>query len=368
MALTSNVPPIVFTPTGVVIPSESVILTAVQDDINQAFGGGLNPALETPQGQLASSETAIISDKNNEFVFFVNQINPDFSSGNFQDAIARIYFLNRKPATSTAVEVVLGGLVGTTIPVGTLAQDTNGNTYSCSGTVTIDVSGSVAATFANIVTGPIPCAANTLTQVYQAIPGWDTINNPSTGVMGENVEGRDEFEFRRFNSVALNAHGTLNSIYATVFNLDNVLDVYATENTTSAIVNTGPTSYPLAPHSLYVAVVGGLDADIAQAIWSKKDVGCDYNGNTTVVVTDQSGYSYPYPSYNVKFERPTSLPISFDVQIVNNPSLPSNIITLTEDAILARFIQSRSMMVAVRQISSMLVSINHLHWLAPISM
>lgn len=337
MALTSNVPGIQFTPVGVVIPQESAVLTGVIEDINAAFGGGLNPALETPQGQLASSEAAIISDKNNEFVFFVNQINPDFSSGNFQDAIGRIYFLNRKPAIPTVVTVTLGGVPGTIIPVGTLAQDVNGNTYSNDGTVTIGAGSTVTATFSNLVTGPIPCSANQLTQVYQAIPGWDTITNPSAGVEGQNVESRAEFEFRRINSVALNGHGSLPSIYGNVFNVANVIDVYATENPTNAIVNTGATNYPLAPHSLYVAVVGGLDADIAQAIWDKKDVGCDYNGNTSYVITDQSGYSYPYPSYTVYFERPAALPISFDVEIVDNPMLPADVVTRVQDAILARF-------------------------------
>ena len=31
-------------------------------DINAAFGGGVNPSLSTPQGQIASSDTAIIAD------------------------------------------------------------------------------------------------------------------------------------------------------------------------------------------------------------------------------------------------------------------------------------------------------------------
>ena len=43
---------------------------------------------------------------------------------------------------------------------------------------------------------------------------------------------------------------------------------------------------PALPHSVYVAAVGGADAGVAAAIWRKKDVGCDYNGNTSVTVTD----------------------------------------------------------------------------------
>lgn len=333
----SSVPKIQFTEAGLLIPQETEVLSAVQVDIDAAFGGGLNPALETPQGQLASSQSAIIGDKNSEFAYYVNQVDPQFAEGRFQDAIARIYFLTRKVATPTTVTVTLTGIAGTIVPALTLAQDTANNTYVLTGDATIGISGTVSATFQNVVTGPIPCAAETLTQVFQAIPGWDAISNPDDGILGSNVESRADFEYRRKNSVAINGLGTLNAIYANVFALDNVLDVYAIDNPTGATVNVGATNYPVVEHSVYVAVVGGIDADVARAIWDKKDLGCDYNGNTSVIVVDDSGYSYPQPTYEVKFNRPDNLPILFDVTIVDDPTLPSNIIDLVKNAIIARF-------------------------------
>ncbi len=337
MASPSSVPKIQFTPAGLVIPAETAVLAGVQDDINAAFGGGLNPALETPQGQLASSQAAIIGDKNNEFALFVNQVDPQYAADRFQDAIGRIYFLTRKPATPTTVQATVNGLAGTVIPGGTLAQDTSGNTYACSGDVTIDVTGSVTAEFQNIEPGPIPCAAGTLTQVYQAVPCWDTITNAADGTLGSDVESRADFEYRRKNSVALNGTGTPQAIYAEVFALADVLDVYVKDNPTGAAVNTGSTNYPIAAHSVYVAVVGGTDADVAAAIWRKKDLGCDTNGDTSATVVDLSGYSYPQPSYSIKFQRPATLAVKFAVRIVNDPSLPSNIVTLVKNAIIARF-------------------------------
>lgn len=333
----SAVPKIQFTPAGLVIPAETDILAGVQADINAAFGGGLNPGLETPQGQLASSQTAVIGDKNNEVVTIVNQVDPQYSDGRFQDAIGRIYFLTRKPATPTAVTATLNGLAGTVVPAGTLAQDTSGNTYALSGDATIGAGGVVDAEFQNIENGPIPCAAGTLTQVYQAIPGWDAITNAADGTMGSDVESRADFEYRRRNSVAINGKGTPQAIYAEVFALADVLDVYVKDNPTGSAVNTGSTNYPIAAHSVYVAVVGGADADIASAIWRKKDLGCDTNGNTSATVVDPSGYSYPQPSYSIKFQRPASLAVKFAVRIVNDPSLPSNIVTLVKNAIIARF-------------------------------
>lgn len=337
MMASSAVPKIQFTAAGLVIPAETDVLAGVQADMNAAFGGGLNPALETPQGQLASSQAAVIADKNNEIAMVVNQVDPQYAADRFQDAIGRIYFLTRKPATPTAVTATLTGLAGTVIPAGTLAQDTSGNTYAASGSATIAITGTVDAEFQNIENGPIPCAAGTLTQVYQAVPGWDAINNAADGTMGQNVESRADFEYRRKNSVALNGKGTPTAIYAEVFALTDVLDVYVKDNPSGDTVMTGSTNYPLLPHSVYVAVVGGADADIAAAIWRKKDTGCDYNGNTSVVVTDGSGYNYPQPTYVVKFERPDALSVKFAVQLVNDISLPSNIVQLVQDAIIARF-------------------------------
>lgn len=335
--MTTSVPAVQFTQTGLVLPAESAILAGVQADINAAFGGGVNPALATPQGQIASSTTAIIGEANNTFANFVNQVNPDFADGFMQDAIARIYFINRNPAIPTAVQCDCVGLAGTVIPVGAQAQDTAGNRYICTAAGTIPVGGTISLPFACTVSGPISCPAATLTQIYQAIPGWNTINNPGNGVPGALAESRADFAYRRQQSVALNAHGSMTSIYAAVFNVANVIDVYCYENTTNAAVNVGSTNYSVAPHSLYVAAVGGAAADIANAIWTKKDTGCDYNGNTSVTVADTSGYSAPYPTYAVKFQIPAALPILFEVQITNNPALPSNIVALVQAAIVGAF-------------------------------
>ena len=333
----TSVPPIQWTPDGLVIPPESDVLAGVQADMNAAFGGNLNPALETPQGQLATSQSAVIADMYALFAEFVNQVDPDTADGFMQDAIARIYFLDRSPGAPTTVQCTCVGLFGTLIPVGAQAQDTSGNRYVCTEAGTIPVGGSITLPFANITNGPVACPANTLTTIYQAIPGWDTINNPSNGVLGRFVETRAEFEFRRQNSVALNARGSLPSVYAAVFSVPDVLDVYAFENTTSSPLNVGSTGYTLAPHSLYVAAVGGASQAIGEAIWRKKDVGCDTNGNTTVTVEDNSGYSPPVPTYTIKYEIPTALPIFFDVQIANSADLPSGIVQLTKDAIVAAF-------------------------------
>lgn len=337
---TTAVPPVDFEDTGLVLPTASAVLAGVQTDIDAAFGGGLDPALTTPQGQMASSLTAIIDMCNSIFALIVNGMDPDTNDDFMQDAIARIYFLNRLPGAPTVVQAFCVGALGTVIPTGAQAQDESGNQYICTAGGTIPNSGNITLPFANIVNGPIACPEGQLNIIFQAIPGWDTITNPADGVPGANVETAAAFRLRRTQSVALNAHGSLVSIAAAVGEVAGVIDFYATENDTDSTVNTGSTNYPLLPHSLYVAVTGGAAADIANAIWTKKDVGCNTNGNTSVVVTDPTGYSPPLPTYTIKFfnalENP--LPLFITVNIANSSTLPSNIVTLVQAALIGSFI------------------------------
>jgi hypothetical protein len=201
----------------------------------------------------------------------------------------------------------------------------------------IPIGGSITLKFANVKNGPIPCPLNTLTKIYRAIPGGTRSTTLADGILGRDIETRAEFEARRIASVALNARGSLQSIFANVFAVPDVIDVYVTENATNSTVPVGETAYDLVPHSLLVSVVGGDNDAIAEAIWRKKDVGCDMNGNTTVTVVDSEGYSPPFPEYDITFLRPDALPIKFAVEIADSPSLPSDIVALTKAAIIAAF-------------------------------
>lgn len=338
----STVPEPVLGPTGYVEPAEADILSAVLADINTAFGGTLNAtspeALSTPQGQLASSVTAVVADKNDLFAYFVSQVDPQFAQGSMQDAIGLLYFQTRFPATASNGPCVCTGLPGTVIPVNAQASDENQNIYLCQDGGTIPPSGSVTLNFANQNTGPIACPAGTLNHIYLAVPGWSGIVNPNDLIEGTNVESSQDFELRRQASVAVNALGNLQSIRAAVISsgadlpVPNVpANVYVTENFTNTTMSIGGVS--LVAHSVYVAALGGDPQSIAEAIWSKKSVGCNYNGNTTLTVEDKSLLSPPYPTYEVTYEQPSPVPIYFTVTLKVSPLLPANIAALVKQAI-----------------------------------
>lgn len=338
MTYTSNVPQITYDSNGMpIIPQESAVLAGVQSDINVAFGGGVNPQLSSPQGQLAQSLTAIIGEKNNEIAYISNQFNPETADGQWQDALAKIYFLDRIASAGTVVTGLCTGLVGTVIPAGATVQDANGYIYYATAAGTIGTSGNVSIQFQNSTTGAITCAIGALNKIYTSIFGWESVTNLSAGALGNDVESRADFEYRRKNSVALNAVNSTQSVYASVLSVNNVIDAYVVDNPSGVAINYGATNYSLKPHSIVVSVAGGASSDIALAIWNKKSQGCDYNGNTSYSVTDNVNYSAPYPTYVVTWLTPTATPTYFAVQIANNSNLPSDIVTQTQNAIIAAF-------------------------------
>lgn len=333
--MTTNVPAAQFTPAGLVVPGESEIRAGLWADFQAAFGGNLNQSDATPQGQLVASIAATIGASNDLLLQLVNQIDPAFSSGRMQDAIGRIYYLNRIAATSTLVQANCIGAAGTVIPAGSLALASDGTIYQTLGSATIGVGGSVSVTFAALDTGPIACPAGALATIYRVVPGWDSVSNPTHGIVGRSEETAAEFEKRRSASVAGNATGILPAIRAAVLAVDGVIDAFVTENATGTSATIGGVS--VAANSVYVAASGGTDADVAAAIWSKKPPGCAYTGSTTVSVSDTDGYTPPYPSYSVKFTRPSALPIYFSIELADNGIVPADAEAQIRSAVVSAF-------------------------------
>jgi hypothetical protein len=318
----TNVPLPSFTDVGFTSPTEQENLAGVLADFNDAFGGALNPSLSTPQGQLATSLAAVLSAFNDLFVDYTNQIDPAFASGRMQDALARIYFLNRRGATPTTVLATISGVTGLNIPVGSLARAADGTIFQSLSAVTVPSAGTVDVQFAALTNGPIVVPSGALNTIYRTVPGWDSITNAAPGLLGRNEENRDDLEQRRGLSVAANATGILPAVRGAVLSIPEVVDVYVTENETAAPVTVG--GQTLVAHSLYVCVQGGSDADVARAIWTKKPPGCNYTGTTSVTVEDLNGGYLTPPTYTVKFQRAALLTVGFDVTIAGSSAVPSD--------------------------------------------
>jgi uncharacterized phage protein gp47/JayE len=332
----TNVPDLTFTATGFVAPTESAILSGVQQDQMAAFGAGLTTGLSTPQGQLAQSQTAIIGNKNNQLLAVFNGVDPAFATGRMQDAIGRIWYVKRLPAQPTVVSATCYGRTNTVIPVNAQAIDQGGNIYYCTTSGTIPAGGSIVLPFACAIVGPTACPIGFLNGIYKAISGWDSINNLVAGVAGTLVESRYAYETRRQLSVANNAQGSTQAIRAALLAVPGVLDAYVVDNPTGVVSSVG--GQAIGANSVYCAAYGGSPQAIAQAIWLKKSPGCGTTGNTAVTVYDNvSGYQSPLPSYTINFQIPTPTPVLFAISMQNNTGVPPNATALIQAAVMSSF-------------------------------
>ncbi|HAW6840124.1 TPA: hypothetical protein JKF31_000855 [Escherichia coli] len=335
--LNTAVPDVTITENGLSVPDIADVLAGRLTDMSTALGGGASQSLSSPQGQIAQSDTEIIAQEYDKLLCLFNQINPDFSTGRFQDGIGRIYFMERIAAQGTVVTATCIGQVGTTIPAGSTAIDTNGYIYRSIDIATIPASGSIDVQFVNNTTGPIPCAAGALNQIYRAVSGWDAITNASPGVVGVDVESRIAFETRRKQSVARNSRNQDASTLSALLATNGVLDAYVWSNRTAATVNQGATNFPVVAHSIYICVYGGTDEDVAESIFQTYNPGANLNGDTSYTVYDNVNYLPPYPSYVMQWQKATPTRVYFSVELDRSLNPPSDITSQVKSMIVSIF-------------------------------
>ena len=291
----------------------------------------INTAPETPQGQIIDAETLAITQKDAELAFLANMFNPKTARGIWQDALAEIYFIKRKKAVNSRCYCVLTGLNGTVIEKGSKIQSSADNTYwNLLEDVTINGNSSVTALFECESEGAVIASPNTLNKIITTVAGWDTVNNSQAATVGTLEESQQAFEKRRYDSVALNSVGTTASVFSRVNQIDDVVGCYVIDNKTN--VNKIIDDYLLKPHSIYVAVIGGSNQDIAEAIYRSLSAGCDYNGNTQITVVDP----HTHAKEKVTFMRPTQQNVYIKVNVFDK-DLPDDYENLIKNAVITNF-------------------------------
>lgn len=291
----------------------------------------LNTDPETPQGQIIDSQVATVNQKDSEVLYLAQQFDPRTAEGRFQDALAEIYFIKRKPAINSYAMCTINGRAGTQISAGALIEsEIDGTQWSLDQDVTIPAGETITAKFTCLTEGAISASSGTLTKIVTTVTGWDTVTN-ATAIVGSLEESQSAFEQRRKDSVSLNARSTVNAVYANVAQCDGVIAVYAVDNKKNIAETID--NYSLTPHSIFVSVIGGENADIAKAIYDNLSAGCDYNGNTEVDITNE----YSGAVETVKFYRPAQFNIYVKVQIQNSASLQNDYENIVKQAVYNNF-------------------------------
>ena len=318
---------------GYVQQTSSEVLADVQAAYKTTFGDGFILSPASVNGQWIQYNTLnAIQVENAKTLLFGSLYNPYLASDIWLDSICKFNNINRKPATSSAVVVVCTGLAGTIINPNSTILNTNGDAFTNTDAIIISGSGTGTGIFYSTIKGEIPCNASTINQIVTQISGWDTVNNPTDGVVGQLDESDQSLRNRRSGSLAINSAGGLNSIISALNELTGVINFTVQENYTA--VPKPIYGVTVQPYTVYVAVytLDNLDNDIAKILYTKRY--CGMQGNTAYTYQD---VQYPWVTFDAVWETPAVAELQVNVTLPNQQSYPPNIEDLIKQSVVDNF-------------------------------
>ena len=192
--------------------------------------------------------------------------------------------------------------------------------------VTIGIGGNVNVQATATVAGLQLVAAGAISQIVDVVNGWETVNNTAAGITGRNRETDVIYRERIRRQTRRNALSSLDAIGIAVEVVDGVAKVNPLENdeNASAVVD----GVTIAAHSVYIVVQGGVDDDVALAIYNSRAAGTPTDGSVTVNIPRGNW------TVGIKFARPAETPISVTLTIDTIDGFPSGGITQIQQALL----------------------------------
>ncbi|MEG2039681.1 MAG: baseplate J/gp47 family protein [Hafnia sp.] len=289
--------------TGVIMPDTTEVREEVCDEYRGVFGEDVITDDWTPQGVLINAETKARTTVIENNASLANQINPNIATGTFLDAIWMLTGGQRRGATYSQVVGKCSGVAGAIIPAGSRARTKNGDEFKTLENATIGDLGYAYVLFQATETGPVPAPIDSLTRITDAVLGWESVTNETLGSLGENVQSDVSARSMRRKTLALQGVSTTEAITSALYDVPGVRSLKFRENVedTQQVID----GVTMKPHSIYVCVDGGTDAEIGEALLIAKSAGCGFNGTTTVNVTD----SVSGQVYAVQFSRPEEITV-----------------------------------------------------------
>jgi hypothetical protein len=251
--------------------------------------------------------------------------NPNVASGEYLDSICALLSLKRVPAIASFATCQVTGLAGTVIPLGAQILNTNGDVFTLTsapititGNPLVDV-GVFTSTALGIAT---PVGAGTLNRIVQQIAGWDTVNNPTNGIVGKPAQTDTSLRYTRTEALAINSTGTINAIISGAFMLiiPNIIsDFIVLQNPTATDATINGVTVPA--YGIYLSVVQiGSDNNISGLLYYKKPPGSVMGGNYTPPLYIDPDYSWN--TFQAKYTQATveQVVIAIDITNVNYPA------------------------------------------------
>ena len=275
----------------------------------------------TPDGLKIAHDAEIFSALDEMLQQAYNSKDPNKASGVDLDVIASLTGTTRSEGTaSTVTGFVLTGVPNSTVvPAGTVFESTvTGSRWTLDQTWTLDSSGIATVDITSTTTGPVEADANTITRIITTVPGLTSVTNPTPATPGTNVESDSSLRVKRATAVGRPGNNQIDSMLGELFAVSGTRRVKIYENDTNATDANG-----LPAHSIAPIIDGGTDADVAMAIYVKKNPGVMlYQAGTPVSVVVTSP-TYPTNTKEIKFSRPVYVDMVVVVNIKDDSTLPS---------------------------------------------
>lgn len=292
------------TSTGISAPSYADILASLKATYHNIYGPDAYLEEDSQDGQLLAAFAQAINDVNNTAIAVYLSFSPATAQGAGLASVVKINGLTKLIPTNSTIDVLLAGVVGTTIING-IVQDPNGNKWDLPASVTIPIGGSIIETATCETKGAIALGNSISLSIVTPTLGWQSATTNSAANPGHPTETDAALRQRQAISTELPSQSIIGGIYGTLANLAGVVLLKIYENDTGSADGNG-----IPGHSISVVIQGGDSVAIAQAIEEKKTPGTGTYGTTTEIVTDPIGVPVA-----INFYRPTQVIIDINITI-----------------------------------------------------
>ncbi len=285
-------------------PTYAELLDALEYKAREQFGSQANLIVRSPLGVFLRIFAWTLNLLFSSLEDVYNSRFVDTAVGSSLYNLGRSIGLRLLGAQKSIGYLTFYGDDGINVPEGYIAETISGIQYITL-RMGIITNGSITLPATAVVPGP---EGNTAERTVQIITnpqsGISSVINEAAFEGGGNTETDDEFRKRYYKSVDFAGGVNIEAIIAEVYeSVKSVIAVTGEENDTDETNADG-----LPPHSIEIVAYGGLDEDVAKAIYRRKAAGIQTFGNITVPVVMTSGRLY-----DISFSRPA--PVSVWVRI-----------------------------------------------------
>lgn len=312
-------------------PTYTELLDAIERQARDVFGPTANLTVRSPLGMFLRIFAWALGLLFSTLEHVYNSRFIDTAIGHSLYNLGRAIGLQLLPSQKASGYLLVSGTPGVVVPMGWLAGSPTNIQYVVMEAGVIGADGTALVLAQATTAGPEGNAGSeTITDIINpATPGGITsVTNPQAFDGGRDRETDEEYRNRYYQSVdfagGVNADGIRGEILQ---NVDGVYSAVVYENDTDEIDENG-----LPPHSFEAVVYGGLDQDVAGAIFKRKAAGIQTYGNTVIPVLSDSA-----AVYDVRFSRPDPVPVWVRVKhlVVDRSRFPTDGMKQIQEAIIS---------------------------------